>query len=345
MKRSLADSRPWEAVTAVLEEAAIPFSAGSRARETAFDVEIGLSGPETVLYLDFYPAVAAAQFPAVARRVEARLPMGGQGGLVVRRLSLALLDACKARGLCVFDLDGNGYLRAPGVFIERHRPAKDPQRTPSAGTCFTAKASRVVRFLLARYPRDTKQAVLAKETGLSRGYVSILTSRLVSGGYVANPFGQLYLEQPDRLLDDWAAHYRFDRHRQLHFALSMNTYEEGLEKVSRQLAASQVRFAFTGWSGAYLRAAYASPSVVMAYVDRAPETLERMYPVEKQGNVMLLVPQDAGVFEPHNESALGPVASDAQVYLDLCRMPGRAPEQADALRHARLDFERIRNGR
>lgn len=338
MSTQFAQDEPQQAVDRVLRDAGVAFTAVRPKHEGDFDIEVTLRGRKTRLYLDYHPAISSAQFPSVARRLAARVPPAGRGGLVVRHLTLTLLDACKAHGLCAFDLEGNAYLRAPGVFIDRYRPSTPPQRAPSAGTCFTAKASRLVRTLFAHYPHFATQTALAKATGLSRGYVSILVARLVADGYVSNHFGQLYLEQPDRLLDDWVAHYRFDRHRKLHFALSMNSYEQGLEKLSGQLRATGVQFAFTGWSGAYLRAPYASPTVLMAYAAREPSFTGLLFPVEKHGNVILLLPQDDGVLSPCNESPFGPVVSDVQVYLDLCRMPGRAREQADALRHERLDF-------
>jgi hypothetical protein len=245
----------------------------------------------------------------------------------------------------VFDFDGNAYLRLPGVFIDRYRPTQYPQRQAAAGTVFTAKASRVVRALLARYPNDFTQARLVNDTGLSRGYISILVARLINDGYVSKSMDLLYLEQPDRLLDDWVAHYRFDRHRKLQYAVVMNNYEQGLQRISEQLRANDMQYAFTAWSGAFLRAPYASPDVLTAYVEKEPQLLEQIFPVEKQGNVLLLVPQDEGVFRDTTQSKLGPVASDAQIYVDLCKMSGRAKEQADALRHERLNFGRRLHGR
>jgi hypothetical protein len=336
-----------QAVKAIFDEAGVPCVLVLEAKEkdSTFDAEVVLKESGARLCLDYHPALAPIQFNTVAGRLLAALPKGTQGGLVVRRLSLTLLDACKARGLCCFGLDGNAYVRMPGVYVERYRPAAEAQRVPSAGTCFTAKASRLVRAFFARYPHDSMQAELAKSTGLSRGYVSILVGRLVNDGYVSNNMDLVYLVEPDRLLDAWAAHYRFDRHARSYWALTMNTYEQGLEKLAGALQAQGVTYAHTGWSGAYLRAPYTSTDTLMAYVNKVPESLAGVYRTEKQGNVILIVPQDEGVFQFANPSDYGAVVSDAQLYIDLSRMPGRAREQADALRHERLNFGGKLNGR
>lgn len=134
-----------------------------------------------------------------------------------------------------------------------------------------------------------------RETELSAGYVSTLTKRLIGQGYVSDRLGLLYLDDPERLLNDWLAHYRFDRHRKLNFAISAGTYEEGIEKLGA-LHGSGVSFAWTGWTGAHLRAPYATPTLYMAYVAQEPKKLKDVFPVEKQGNVALYVPQDEARF-------------------------------------------------
>lgn len=290
------------------------------------------------LFLDYLPNLTSNQLAGAARRLRTSLPAEALAGVVVRRLGPSLLDACKAEKVCAFGLDGNAYVRTPGVYVERLLPAPPLKRLPSAGTCFTAKASRLPRALLALYPEAHTQAVLSEETGLSRGYVSILTSRLAEDRQISIRSDRLHLEDPDRLLDAWAAHYRMDRHRQFHFATVMNGYEQGIGKLARALEVSGVKFAFTGWTGGYLLTPHTTPTLLTAYVERVPETLAGIHPVERRGNVLLLVPQDTGVFQFTTPSPFGPVVSDAQVYLDLLGMQGRAREQADMLRHERLDF-------
>lgn len=330
-----------EAVERILHEAGISFCVTAPAKNAAWDMEVEIPAREKRLCLEWRHSLAPNQLDSLKERLVASLPTDAHAGLVVHRLSQGLLDRCRELELFAFDFSGNGYFRFPGVYYERFRPSPVPMRQASAGTGFTGKASRLVRALLALTTTrgGLRRVDLADKTGLSSGYISILMERFIKDGYVTDRFNRIHMERPDRLLDDWVAHYRFDRHRQRHYALSANTYDQGLEKLSTQLRAAAVRYAFTGWSAAHLLAPHAEPRVIMAYVEKLPEVVDSLFPVEKQGNVMLLLPQDAGVFQFLNEEAdARPVVSDAQAYVDLCRMPGRAQEQADAFRHDRLDF-------
>jgi len=326
------------AVRTVLEEAGIAYEIRPPATPNdAPDFEVTFPGMNVSVLFDCRSSLPPNQVPWFLKHLQEQAPPGSRFGLVVRQLSSTLLEICKKNNVAVVDLHGNAWLRLPGIYLDRWRPVRTETKA-SSGTVFTAKASRIVRAFLHRYPHEYAQSRLARETGLSRGYVSALIARMIEQGYVSNRLDLLYLDEPDRLLDDWLAHYRFDRHRKYAYALTATTYEEGLSKLARQFESSGGPFAFTGWSGAQIRAPYATPSQYMAYVARPPENMTGIFPVEGQGNVSLLVPHEEGVFQYTTSTDQGPVVSDAQLYLDLCRMPGRAQEQADVLRHLKLDF-------
>ena len=330
-----------DAVEAALGESGIAYRVlsqpkGGRPRARP-DIEVRFPEAGVSLLLDCHRAVAPHQLDFVSAQLSSETPLGSHTGIVVPRLSEALLAACKERHLAAIDLAGNAWIRLPNLYIERWRPAKATREAVS-GTVFTAKASRLVRAFLSHFPNHWVQVELAAATDLSQGYVSKLVGRMKRQGYVTRHLDLLRLDEPDRLLDDWLAHYRFDRHARRQYAVSMNSYDEGLHKVAMALRRAAIRYAFTGWSGAHLRAPYATPTTVMAYVDELPGPLPSLFPVEGEGNVILLAPHDEGVFQFATHTPQGDVASDPQLYLDLCRMPGRAHEQADALRHARLDF-------
>ncbi len=313
----------------------------SQAPDCAMDFEILLPSLDAILAVGCHSALAPNQVSPIVEPMRRMAKRGTHPALCVPRLTWSLLDACKEADVAIFDHDGNAFVRLPGLYIERLRPIRQAGMEPASGTVFTAKASRLLRAMLKKYPGDFMRADLARETGLNPGYVSTLTARLIKQQYVSNRSGQLHLDDPERLLDDWLAHYRFDRHRRHAFALSANTYEEGIAKLVTQLQGAGIRYAWTGWSGAQLRASYATPTLYMAYVSEPPKGLKGLFPVGKEGNVLLLVPHEEGVFQFTTATNAGPVVSDAQLYIDLCRMPGRAREQADALRHQCLNFARM----
>ncbi|NCU27908.1 hypothetical protein EOM86_14525 [Candidatus Nomurabacteria bacterium] len=163
-------------------------------------------------------------------------------------------------------------------------------------------------------------------------------------GYILKSNNLIKLAAPYKLLDDWRNAYRFDRYRARQFyAMNSNNYENGLKKLAASLNKSGVRFAFTGWSGAYIRAPHGTSNLFLAYVNHFPAESDTIFRVENEGNVILYVPQDEGVFQFVTECEYGTVVSDAQLYLDLSKMPGRAEEQADYLREQSLNWEDINN--
>ncbi|MBL7646623.1 MAG: hypothetical protein JNK74_10580 [Candidatus Hydrogenedentes bacterium] len=325
------------AVQRAIGESGLALRFSTSATDDSKELEVHLSIGVELLVI-YYSGLASHQVPLALAHLRKRLRRGQFPALCVRRLTWSLLDRCRELKVAVFDLEGNVWLRVPGMYIERLRPSQEPRPEPSTGTVFTAKASRILRGFLKKCPDKWTQADIVRETGLSAGYVSTLAQRMIAQRYLRKFMGAFWLEDPDQLLQDWLAHYRFDRHVKHSFAISAGNYDEGAGKLKAALEAAGVPFAWTGWTGAHLRAPYATPSMYTAYVSEIPKKLADVFPVERGGNVTLYVPQDAGVLQFTTETSLGPVVSDAQLYLDLCRMPGRAREQAEALRHTRLDF-------
>jgi hypothetical protein len=330
-----------ESVLRILRDAGIRFACRKNSMEThETDIAFDILPRKGILVVAYYPGLAPRQLQTLLRARPAVTAPNRHFGVCVRQMTWSLLDACKEAGVALFDMSGNAYLRLPGVYIERMRPSREQGPEPASGTVFTAKASRILRAFLYRFPQDWLQADLIPATGLSAGYVSTLLKRLQGQNYITNRRGMLHLEDPDRLLNDWVAHYRFDRHRKMSFAMSAGNYEAGVDKLGKALTASVTRFVWTGWTGAHLRAPYSTPTTYMAYVSETPKVMDGVFPVENGGNVVLCMPHDAGVFQFATHSRAGEIASDAQLYLDLIRMPGRAKEMAEALRYQCLDFSR-----
>jgi hypothetical protein len=255
------------------------------------------------------------------------------------RVSESAFDHCVKNGLNVLDLEGNVFLKLKGLCLERYRPAARNEKPRIANTPFTAKGSRIVRALLANPGKFWRQKELADKTEMSTGYVSQIVRRLAADEFISPALlGEVRLNDPDRLLEEWASRCRFDRHRKRQYAANFATYEEGLRKVAGELKRGGVAFAFTGWSGAFLRAPYGIPPTIMAYVDRVPEPkdVSTLFPVEQEGNVLLYLPHDDGVLQFTQDVNDLPVVADVQLYVDLRNMPGRAKEQAEVLREKHL---------
>ena len=66
---------------------------------------------------------------------------------------------------------------------------------------------------------------------------------------------------------------------------------------------------------------------------------DKFFICDKGGEVVLLIPHDEGVFQLTVDLPGKPsLVSYAQLYVDLTRMSGRAPEQADVVRKKCLAF-------
>jgi len=262
--------------------------------------------------------------------------------LLASRLPPSVIEKCSEMGVCALDEDGNGFLRLPSLYYQKsiHRERSAPS-SPARSAVFSPKASRLVRAMLAQYPKAWNQTELAEKTGISESHASRMVAKMIDADYVRREKDKLRIVDPDRLLDDWAAVYRFDRHRRSRFALAMGEYLQGLRKFQQEMQRQNIRFAFTSWSSAYLNAPYGIPDSIVAFVDRltADVPFRALHPAESKGNVLLLLPRDEGVFQFTQTGEFGESVADVQTYLDLRSLPGRASEQADVLREKRLIFE------
>jgi hypothetical protein len=311
------------------------------------DSIIELPGERVTLYLEVKDSLHPYQVKQIVERHPQRMQREDGTNkdvllILVRDLTRSTLDRCVESGLCVLTEDGNGYIRFPRFLYHRFVPAKSRRRSSSGpGSIFSPKASRLVRAMLARYPEPWAQSALVEEVGVSPGYVSSVVMKMLDADYVRRDKNRLRVVNPDRLLDDWAARYRFDRHNRYRFAISMGEYGQGLRKFEQEMQRHGIRHALSGWSAAYLRAPYGSPDSIVAYVDRplASQAIRSLHEVEGRGNVLVLVPQDEGVFQFGRDTEFGYVVSDVQCYIDLLNLPGRASEQAEVLREKQLAFK------
>ena len=262
--------------------------------------------------------------------------------LATPRLSLRTFSRCVELNIFVLDASANGIIRLPQFSYERFVELRKRRRPPVSGTPFSSKASRIVRAFLSEPDRDWSQSDLAKSTKITQGYASKCLKLLADYSYIVMTKDSLWrVNSPEVLLDDWATHYRFDRHKLYRFAFSSSTYDDGLQKLRNKLYSAGIQYAYTGWSGAHLRAPYAIPPKTMVYVKSLPDdpTKLGLYPVEERENVLLILPHDEGVFQftIYVDGLL--VVSDAQIYLDLKRLPGRAGEQAELLRKRCMQWD------
>lgn len=259
--------------------------------------------------------------------------------LVVPELSSRVLDVCREKRLAAVDLNGRAYLRAAGLLVDR-RPllGRDFRFELEPRNVFVGKSARIIRSLLTDRDRVWVQSELVTRTKASSGLVSRIVQHLISQGFVEKKSAREFrLRDPLGLIDAWVKADDFARRTTTARYTMFVSNAHGIASQLNKWASEQsVSIAFTQWFAAWLRHPFTEPVVTCAYVARFPEaaTLGQwgLRPVTDAGKVWLYVPDDEGVFLETQRIQDLPLASDAQIYLDLQRTGLRGPDQAAALR-------------
>ncbi|HWX23030.1 MAG TPA: helix-turn-helix domain-containing protein [Candidatus Binatia bacterium] len=260
--------------------------------------------------------------------------------LVVPELSPRVLELCRQKRLAAIDLNGRAYIRVPGLLVDRGPlPGRHFRFQLEPRNVFVGKSARIIRTLLTDRDRAWTQRELVDRTQASQGLVSRILQHLTSQGFIEKKGTRAFRPgDPLGLIGAWVKADDFARRNTTtrYTALGGAPLE-----TARQLKSwadqQSVRIAFTQWIAGWLRHPYTEPVIASAYVASLPETatLERLglRSVNDAGKVWLHVPDDDGVFLETQKIQDLPLASDAQIYLDLQQTGLRGPDQADALRN------------
>lgn len=255
----------------------------------------------------------------------------------------SFINSYSEKNIHFYSLNGACRIILSGVitYIVKIQTGSQRQSRNNGGTPFVGKGAMLPRLFFNQPQRIWTLGELANAAVMTKPYASIILHRMMDNGYVRQEDDGYLMVNPEKMLDDWLAVYRFNRYvRRQMFAASFETLKCGLHIVAESLNGQNVHFGFMGSSGAYLRAPYMETRTVMAYVEQIPGNLPGLFPVESDGNVILYIPQNVGFFFGENEVDGLPVVSDVQLYLDLKRMPGRHADQADYLRDSLLNWSK-----
>ncbi len=272
--------------------------------------------------------------------------------LAMPRVSPRMAALCQEHGWSWYDLAGNCRLEIPHVLlIERsgNEPVTPPARR--SANLSTPEAARVVRALLAPEnagQRWTQREMAAHFTDLTAAVQA--PSLALVNKVVQHLRDQAFLEPlPNRgfrvrdyegLLKAWRTAYRFDRHqRRPYFTLLQG---RALQEKLRSLDPDgQGRLAYAAFSAADIQAPAVRQPRMWLYVNPAVErafasTIEAK-PVDSGENLVVIIPNDSGVFYHVETGANRPPCTNAvQTYVDLASAGGRGEEAAEAILQQRL---------
>jgi hypothetical protein len=272
--------------------------------------------------------------------------------LAMPRVSSRMAALCQEHGWSWYDLAGNCRLEIPGVLLIE-RSGKEPVKVParSGANLSTPEAARVVRALLA--PENAKRRWTQREMVAHFADVTSVVpppSLALVNKVVQHLRDQAFLEQlPNRgfrvgdcegLLQAWRTAYRFDRHvRRPYFTLLQGRVLQ--EKLRSLDPDGHGRLAYAGFSAADLQAPAVRQPRTWLYVNPSIErefasTIEAK-PVDSGENLVVLIPDDGGVFYRVETGANRPPCTNAvQTYVDLASSGGRGEEAAEAVLQQRL---------
>ncbi len=308
-------------------------------------------GPTIELWVDCRSDPRPSRFPYVAIERE----FEKESTKVVRAsvfaapyISPRMAGICEDHGWSWFDLAGNCKITVPTfLHIERHgnKPAHQPHR-PLANLG-TPETGRVIRVLLApenagfRWTQRRMQVECLPNVSL--GLVNKVVRHLSDEAFIEEyDDGGFKLRDPLRLLFAWREAYRFDRHQRRGYftLLKGNELRNALARLS-----AQTSFAvYAAFSAADFQAPHVRQPKTWLYVreSEVPKfaRLAGAKPVESGENVIVLIPDDEGVFSFPDGGRSGEsrmrCTNAVQTYVDLYHAGGRGEEAAEALLEQRL---------
>ena len=221
-----------------------------------------------------------------------------------------------------------------------HQPPKP------AANLSTPEAGRVVRALLL--PDNAGMRWTQREMqnhcrpNVSLGLVNKVVRHLRDQAFIENSDKGFHLRDPVKLLLSWRDAYRFDRHeRRNYFSLLQgNKLRAALAALDSQTGGFA---AYASFSAADFQAPHVRQPKTWLYVSQREiskfEDLIEAKPVDSGENIVVLIPDDKGVFYMADGGHPGErlaCTGKVQTYVDLWHSGGRGQEAAEALLEQRL---------
>jgi hypothetical protein len=293
------------------------------------------------LFVETRPQLSPQTALAVFQRLK-WVPPDGLLMVCAPYVSPRVAELCQEQNVSYLDGVGNCRIVAPGLFVQVSGRPNRRTATRAAVNPFSRKSSQIIREILTHPDKGWQVQQLAKEASVSIGLVSKVKKTLLEEAYLEERDRLLYLRDPAKLLQDWAAQYRPHVKRMQLFAMSRPTETE--TRLATWLRAQHIQFAVTQLSAAWRYSplvrydksvVYIQKKVVSSGVLQALLAHLDAKEVDSGANLTLWLtddPPDAGVFTGVRRWADGVnVVSPLQLYLDLKNLPGRGEDAAQEI--------------
>ncbi len=253
-------------------------------------------------------------------------------------ISPRVAELCREQNVSYLDGVGNCRIAAPGLFIDI---SGHPNRRPSIKAAvdpFSRKSSRIVRTLLKHPDKGWQVQQLAQQADVSMGLVSKVKNALLEEAYLEEQDRLLYLRDPAKLLQGWAARYRPYVKRLQLFAIARPAETE--TRLAGWCRANGITYALTQLSAAWRYSPMVRYDKSVIYIDKKIDTEGNLKAllshidareVDTGVNCTLWISDDPAVFSDTRDVAGVNIVSPLQLYLDLKVLAGRGEDAAQEI--------------
>ncbi|CAN5526477.1 hypothetical protein BH18VER1_BH18VER1_09190 [soil metagenome] len=315
-------------------------------------------GPVIELWVECKSEPRPSRFPSVAitREFEKESTKQVRAWVFAApHISPRMAEVCEDHGWSWFDLAGNCKITVPTfLHIERHgnKPVHETPR-PTANLS-TPEAGRVLRALLVpenaglswtqRYMEIHFGELPKPIPEPSLGLINKVVRYLREEAFIEESSGGGFrLRDPLKLLFAWRDAYRVERHeRRGYFTLLKG--KDLREALARLGLETGGQASYAAFSAADFQAPHVRQPKTWLYVgEKEIPRFARLVdakPVETGENLVVLIPDDDGVFYMGDGGTMGDnrmaCTNAVQTYIDLWHAGGRGEEAAEALLEQRL---------
>jgi hypothetical protein len=253
-------------------------------------------------------------------------------------ISPRVAELCREENVSYLDGAGNCRITAPGLFVLISGRPNRQAVVKVAVDPFSRKSSRIVRTLLKRPDKGWQVQQLAKEADVSLGLVSKVKNALLEEAYLEERDRLLYLRDPAKLIQGWAARYRPHVKRLQLFAISRPSETE--TRLADWCRANGITYALTQLSATWRYSPMVRYDKSVVYIDKkvvSGANLKALLghidarEVDSGANCTLWITDDPAVFFDAREVDGMMVVSPLQLYLDLKVLAGRGEDAAQEI--------------
>lgn len=265
------------------------------------------------------------------------VPAAGVPTLCAPYISPRVAELCREQNVGYLDSVGNCRIAGPGLFVHVSGRPNRPT-TSKAVDPFSKKSSRIVRTLLTNPGRGWQVQQLAQQADVSLGLVSKVKTALLEEAYLEERDRLLFVRDPIKLLQGWAAEYRPQVKRLQLFAIPRP--QETEKRLAGWCRSRTITYALTQLSAAWRYSPMVRYDKCVAYIDSKLEAENNLKDLLEQidarevdtgANCTLWITDDPAVFTDAREFDGVNTVSPLQLYLDLKVLSGRGEDAAQEI--------------